>query len=530
MTAQALHLPPALPLPPGPIPPAAWMLRELYRLRVVADPGREALRFSGHTVTHGELLPQIDRWQELVAAAAARCDCSDPVLIWAIHGGDTIDNLLLGLSQVFSGRALLLLPLHATEAEQATLVRRAGVGVVLSDRPLPPSMGLHRRTTVAQGWEIWASLAGSAKPAWQAPDRLLSQADVAQEARVRLERAAGLALSSGTTTGVPAIQRSSFLEWLAMQQHPEWPPSRRMLMSFRLQFGASRAWASRILLEGATLCCVRVSERQDLPELAGLLEADTLSVNPPYIETMLAERLERRFPASLAFVTGTDRVPGGLRRRFHGRFGARLTIALANSRLGPLTLLPADQLLAHDGESVGVPLANVRFHFDPEAAPDWQALGIGEVVVAKTWRVRLLHPEHGPIDIEHTVEDSRPGDLLRQWPDGLLSFLSRANDDFLFRSVLISPQEIEDVLAEDPAVLEVVAFGAPSSIYGAVPMAALRLRPDMDAVQELPRLRRLCQDAMGYRAPKALIPVEEIPRGASGKPLRRELARRHALA
>lgn len=287
------------------------MLRELYRLRVVADPGREALRFSGHTVTHGDLLPQIDRWQELVTAAAARCGCSDPDLIWAIHGGDTIDNLLLGLSQVFSGRALLLLPLHATEAERATLVRRAGVGVVLSDRPLSPSMGLHRRTTVAQGWEIWAPLAGSPEPAWQAPDRLLSLADVAQEARVRLERAAGLALSSGTTTGVPAIQRSSFLEWLAMQQHPEWPPSRRMLMSFRMQFGASRAWASRILLEGATLCCVRVSERQDLPELAGLLEADTLSVNPPYIETMLAERLERRFPASLGFVTGTDRVPGG---------------------------------------------------------------------------------------------------------------------------------------------------------------------------------------------------------------------------
>jgi voltage-gated potassium channel Kch len=86
------------------------------------------------------------------------------------------------------------------------------------------------------------------------------------------------------------------------------------------------------------------------------------------------------------------------------------------------------------------------------------------------------------------------------------------------------------LLGASAAVLEVVAFGAPSSVYGAVPMAALRLRPDMDAVQELPRLRRLCQDAMGYRAPKALIPVEEIPRGASGKPLRRELARRHALA
>jgi len=94
------------------------MLRELYRLRVAANPGREALRFSDHTMTHGDLLPRIDRWQEQVEAAATRCDCSDPDLIWAIHGGDTIDNLLLGLSQLFSGRALLLLPLHATEAER----------------------------------------------------------------------------------------------------------------------------------------------------------------------------------------------------------------------------------------------------------------------------------------------------------------------------------------------------------------------------------------------------------------------------
>jgi hypothetical protein len=184
LTAQALHLPPALPLPPGPIPPAAWMLRELYRLRVVADPGREALRFSGHTVTHGELLPQIDRWQELVAAAAARCDCSEPDLIWAIHGGDTIDNLLLGLSQVFSGRALLLLPLHATEAERATLVRRAGVGVVLSDRRKPPDkpriVSCRRRTWLRRpgfglrGRQAWPSAPApprgcrpsSAVPSW----------------------------------------------------------------------------------------------------------------------------------------------------------------------------------------------------------------------------------------------------------------------------------------------------------------------------------------------------------------------------
>jgi acyl-CoA synthetase (AMP-forming)/AMP-acid ligase II len=510
------------------------MVRELYRLRVAADPGREALRFSDHAISHGELLGLIGHWQERVEAAVERC-APAPDGVWAIHGDDTVDNLLLGLSQFFAGRPLLLLPLHATEEERAALILRTGVAAVLTDRPLPQAFAMEPGTEVGEGWELWTPGPRSDRGAAEGPAILDTPAvtagvgHAASEALALLDRPAGLALTSGTTTGVPAIQRSPYFESLAVLQRSEWPPSRRMLFTFRMQFGASRSWATRILLEGATLCCVRVSERSDLPELAGQMEADTLPVNPPYMEQMLAERLDQRFPASLAFVTGTDRVPAGLRRRFHERFGARLTIALANSRLGPLTMLPPDRLLAHDGETVGFPLPSVQFRFDPDAAQKWHDQGIGEAVVAKTWRVHLEHPQHGRIALERTVEDARPGDLLRRWPDGLLSFAGRANDVFLFRSVLVSPHEIEDLLAEDAAIEEVVAFGAPSSVYGAVPMAALRLRPERVAADELPRLRRLCQDAMGYRAPKALIPMEEIPRGPSGKPLRRELARLHAL-
>ena len=531
---QRLLPPIPLPLPPGPLPAAGWMLREVYGLRVAEDPRREALRFSDHVLSHAELLDRLDHWQELVQHAVTRIGCLGGDRLWGVCGGDSVDHLFLSISQFFAGRPLLLLPLHASEEEWASLVQRAGVGAVFTDRPLPPSLGMERRTVVQGSWEIWTARDGQASAA---ADFLLSSApplggsgDGAQQARAILDQVAGIALSSGTTTGVPAIQTSSCFEALAMLQHPEWPPSRRMLFSFRMQFGASRSWALRTLLEGATLCCVRVSERPELPELAGRFEADTLPVNPVYLEEMLAQRLEERFPASLAFVTGTDRVPAGLRRRFHGRFGPRLTIALANSRLGPLTQLPPDQLLAHDGESVGFPLPNVRFGFDADAAPEWQAQGIGKAVVAKTLRVRLQHPEHGLIDLQHTLEALRPGDLLRRWPDGQLSFAGRANDVFLFRTVLVSPHEIEDLLAEDPAVREVVAFGAPSSVYGAVPMAALCLQAGLDPDQELPRLRRLCQDAMGYRAPKALIPLEAIPRGPSGKPLRRELARLHALS
>lgn len=517
------------------------MLRELYRQRTLADPGREAIRFRDQVISHGELLQRLEHWCARIEAVHTAAAGPEGRLLWAGYGGDTVEHLLLGIACFLSLRPLLLLPLHASEEELLTLVGQAGVGAVLSDRPLPPAFGMEERGPVEGEWRLWArpsrspaveamvAVPGACSGAPVMPGAASETRAPSELARRLLDQTAGLAMSSGTTTGVPTITPSAAFDSLAMLQHPEWPLSRRMLFSFRMQFAASRSWALRILMEGGTLCCVRVEERPQIPELAGALEADTFSLNPAFLEEMLLQRLETRFPASLQFLTGTDRVPVGLRRRFRERFGERLTIALANSRLGPLTLLPPDQLLAHDGEAVGYPLANVRFAFDPHTDPRWQAEGLGEAVVSKTLQVSLHHPEHGAIDLERTEAENRPGDLLRRWPDGLLSFGGRSNDVFLFRSLLVCPLQIENLLAEDGAVEEVVAFGASSSVYGAVPMAALRLRQGVDPEQVLPRLKRLAQAALGVRAPKALIPMEEIPRGASGKPLRRELARLHAL-
>ncbi|MFM1798336.1 MAG: hypothetical protein RLZZ117_614 [Cyanobacteriota bacterium] len=534
---QLLSLPPdPLPLPEGPIPSAGWMLRELYRLRVQANPGKDALCFSDGVISHRTLLQRLDHGRDRLTRAAARIGCDHPDLVWASYGGDSVDHLLLFLSSFLDERSLLLLPLQASGVELSSLAQRAGVHILVSDRPPPSELGMVCRTVVEGEWKLWTPR--ETPPATSAdilssghPTPVdASESEGARQAWASLDRAIGLSMSSGTTTGRPTIQRTAAFESLAMLQHPEWPLSQRMLFSFRMQFAASRSWALRLLMEGHTLCCARVEERSALPELAGQLEADTLSVNPAYLGEMIDTRLDTRFPASLGFLTGTDRVPASLRRRFRDRFGERLVIALANSRLGPLTRLPADQLLAHDGESVGHPLANVRIDVAADADPRWRAEGLGEAVVHKHWRVNLWHPEHGAITLERTESESRPGDLLRLWPDGQISFGGRANDVFLFRSLLVCPLEIENLLAEDDAVEEVVAFGAPSSAYGAVPMAVLRLRPDSSASeQELERLRRLCQAAMGAKAPKALIPVDTIPRGPSGKPLRRELARQYAL-
>jgi long-chain acyl-CoA synthetase len=122
-----------------------------------------------------------------------------------------------------------------------------------------------------------------------------------------------------------------------------------------------------------------------------------------------------------------------------------------------------------------------------------------------------------------------PGDLLSISRSGQVIFGGRSNDVFLFNSILISPLEIEDVLRQHPGVEDCAAFGAHSTRFGSIPMAAFTTNPDWPRARVQQELEVLCRDALGTRRPRKLIIMDEIPKGNTGKALRRELSRLHAL-
>ena len=513
-------IPSRLVLPAEGILQPGALLEGHFRAQAEEGGVATAIWASDGEVSHREFQQRIAALQ---AALHSRALSFGPDQVCGVLCGDTIENLVLGLALIFAGVPQVLLPSHAPVAELEQTIRRCGITVIAADRPLPPSLALERLASLGQGIDLWSTPAhGGDKP--------LPTAAPPGDLPSLLASTAFLGLTSGTTNGIPAVHRSTWHECLAALQQPAWPHVTRMLMNFGLQFGANRGWAMRVLLEGSTLCVVHERERPQIHELAGESGADGLGVSPAGIQLLLEQEQDRRFPAALSFMTGSDRMPVGLRRRFLERFGPRLWVLYASSQSGPLTRLEPESLLENDGESIGQPLPDVSFSLDTASISGSENSNVGEVVVRKVWTVHLEDPVQGPIDIEQPLEAFRPSDLLRAWPNGSYSFAGRANDVFLFRSVLVSPHEIEDLLADQPSVQEVVAFGAPSSSYGAVPMAVVTLRPGIDPDRELPRLRRLCQEHMGFRAPHAVMAVDEIPRGASGKALRRVLAERYALS
>jgi acyl-CoA synthetase (AMP-forming)/AMP-acid ligase II len=108
------------------------------------------------------------------------------------------------------------------------------------------------------------------------------------------------------------------------------------------------------------------------------------------------------------------------------------------------------------------------------------------------------------------------GDVGHLDADGYLTLVGRSKDMIIRGGENIYPKEIEDVLAGDPAVLEVAVIGVPDEKWGERVVAYVQPRPG--AVVEEATLRARCaQSLSGYKRPTSYVVVDEIPRNAVGK-------------
>lgn len=115
----------------------------------------------------------------------------------------------------------------------------------------------------------------------------------------------------------------------------------------------------------------------------------------------------------------------------------------------------------------------------------------------------------------------RTGDIGRVDADGFLYVLDRRSDLIISGGENVYPAEIESVLTGHPSVQEAGVTGVPDEKWGSVPAA---FYVEKKPVQES-ELAEYCREKLArYKVPAYFIKVEELPRNASNKLLRRELA------
>lgn len=121
----------------------------------------------------------------------------------------------------------------------------------------------------------------------------------------------------------------------------------------------------------------------------------------------------------------------------------------------------------------------------------------------------------------------RTGDLGYMDDEGYLYVVDRREDLIISGGENVYPAEIEAVLLQHCAVLEAAVVGAPDARWGQVPVAFVALRPGYSCTEE--ELKAFCRERLaGYKVPARVTFLPELPKGASGKTLRRVLRERAA--
>lgn len=124
----------------------------------------------------------------------------------------------------------------------------------------------------------------------------------------------------------------------------------------------------------------------------------------------------------------------------------------------------------------------------------------------------------------------RTGDLVRADADGYVAFVERLKEMIKYRGYQIAPAELEAVLLEHPAVLDVTVVPKPDPETGEAPKAFVRCRPGVTVTPE-ELMAHVELRVAPYKKIRELEFVEAIPKTASGKTLRRhfiELERQRA--
>jgi O-succinylbenzoic acid--CoA ligase len=114
------------------------------------------------------------------------------------------------------------------------------------------------------------------------------------------------------------------------------------------------------------------------------------------------------------------------------------------------------------------------------------------------------------------------GDLGRLDDGGRLVIAGRKADTIVSGGENVAPAEVEAVLLEHPGVVDVAVFGRPDAEWGEAVVAHVVLAPGQTVAPE--QLRVHCAERLApFKVPKRFEAVAGVPRGITGKLLRREL-------
>jgi len=218
------------------------------------------------------------------------------------------------------------------------------------------------------------------------------------------------------------------------------------------------------------------------------------------------------------YFCGGDSVPPALQEAFQAALGPVCEV-YGTTEIAPASWNRPDHVRVG---SIGQPGEGVAFRLVDSDGRDVRPGDVGEICVQGPHLMTGYWQD--PDASQAAIRDGwfHTGDLASCDADGFYWFAGRKKEIIIRGGSNISPQEVEAVLYQHPAVAEAGVVGLPNHLWGEVVVAFVALRTGQ-AVTEAELIAFARKRLADYKTPESIIFRTELPKGPTGKIQRRAL-------
>jgi acyl-CoA synthetase (AMP-forming)/AMP-acid ligase II len=307
-------------------------------------------------------------------------------------------------------------------------------------------------------------------------------------------------------------------------------PDTVYLVPAPLYHAAALSWCMNVLRAGGS---VVLMEKFDPLETLRLIETYRVT-HAQFVPTMFVRMLrlpeEQKSQYSLASlqmaIHAAAPCPAQIKRRMIQWFGPIIHEYYAGSEGNGVTAVDSATWCSHPG-TVGK-AAFGQIHILDDDGHELPANQDGLIYFSGGADFEYYKDEPKTASAFNAAGWSTLGDIGHLDNEGYLYLSDRRTDLIVSGGANIYPREVEDVLIQHPAVLDVAVIGIPNAEFGHEVKAIVELRPGVVGTAELAAtLIVFCrQHIAGYKCPKS-VDFQTLPRLENGKMLKRELRKRY---
>jgi long-chain acyl-CoA synthetase len=220
--------------------------------------------------------------------------------------------------------------------------------------------------------------------------------------------------------------------------------------------------------------------------------------------------------------SGGSAMPVELMRGFEKAFDCKVLEGYGLSETSPVASFNHADRERKPG-SIGTPIEGVEMKVVDEHDHEVAQGEIGEIVIRGHNVMKGYW--NRPDATAEAIRDGwfHSGDMATVDEDGYFFIVDRKKDMIIRGGYNVYPREIEEVLYEHPAVREAAVLGTPDDEYGEEIAAAVALKDGAQVSAD--ELREFVKEQVAaYKYPRRIWFVDELPKGPTGKILKREIA------